>query len=131
MGNMKKTAAALLILAAIMSAIMSAGCGVRPEYRPTLMEQDDEWLNMVKDYRQSSAASPEDQELRASLKKAELDAAEHFYRQSLELQNSGKLDESIAAMQKGLAVMPGNEKLSKALGGSSRAGNPRTPSARP
>jgi general secretion pathway protein D len=113
----RKTKVIFAVLAAALAvmAVVSSGCGVRPEYRPTMMEQDDEWINMVRDYRKASLQNPEDQDMKTSLKKAELDAAEHFYRQSLELQAASKLDEAIAAMQKGLAVMPNNDKINSAL----------------
>jgi general secretion pathway protein D len=108
----KKPAAAVLI---IMAGMIFYGCGVRQEYRPAYMEHDEDWLNMVKDYRKNAAENPGDQQVKTSLRNAELDAAEHFYREGLELRDKKKIDEAVAAMQKGLAVMPNNEKISMAL----------------
>jgi len=99
----------------ISSIILLNGCGTREIYKPTAFEQDDEWIKMVLEYRKTAAQNPDNLEIKASVKRAELDAAEHFYREGLQCKSEGKIDEAIAAMQKGLAVMEGNEKIINAL----------------
>lgn len=112
-----RTKIVFIITAAVLitMSVMISGCGMRSVYRPAMMENDEEWMNMVKDYRRSSMQNPGDQEMRASLRNAEFDAAEHFYRQGIEMKNDGKIEGAIASMQKGLVVMPSNEKITNML----------------
>jgi general secretion pathway protein D len=70
---------------------------------------------MIGDYRRSVRENPDDQERRVSLKRAELDAAEYFYKGAMVFKKGGKIDEAIAYLEKGLSVMPGNEKVTTAL----------------
>jgi general secretion pathway protein D len=105
------TAAAALAAA----VFFLAACGGRPSYRGLSGEQDDEWIKMISEYRKSARENPDDQEQKSSLRRAELDAAEYFYRKAMEFKKDGKIDEAIASLQKGLASMPGNEKITFAL----------------
>jgi len=93
---------------------MIAGCAPRQLSRAASFEQDDEWLSMVFEYRKAAKSNPEDQELRTSLKRAEFEAAEHFYTAALNKKNSSDTEQAIALLQKGLSVMPENDKV-KAL----------------
>lgn len=106
----------LCLLCAAVILLSVAGCGGgRVLYKPSLVEQDDEWIKMVSEYRKAAKDNPSDQEIRANLKRAEYDGAEHFYQSAMEQKNSGKLDEAIASLQKGLAIMAENQKIDAAL----------------
>ena len=97
------------------AVLLVQGCMNREMYRPSFVSQDEEWIRLVTDYRKESARNPESQEMKASLKRVEFDASEFFYLQAMELNAVKKYDEAIMSLQKGLAVMPGNEKVSNAF----------------
>ncbi|MBN2755478.1 MAG: hypothetical protein JXR81_11555 [Candidatus Goldbacteria bacterium] len=105
---------AILFVINLLFMVMIAGCAPRQLSRAASFEQDDEWMSMVFEYRKAAKSNPEDQELRTSLKRAEFEAAEHFYTASLVKKNSGDTEQAIALLQKGLSVMPENDKV-KAL----------------
>ncbi len=90
-------------------------CGGRQAYRGLSVEQDDEWIQMISEYRKAVKDNPDDQEQKSSLRRAELDAAEYFYRKAMEFKTNGKMDDAVASLQKGQAVMPGNDKIASEL----------------
>jgi tetratricopeptide (TPR) repeat protein len=107
-----------IFLVALLAAVVLfiPACGGRQTYRGQSVVQDaDEWIRMIGDYRRSVRENPDDQERRVSLKRAELDAAEYFYKGAMVFKKGGKIDEAIAYLEKGLSVMPGNEKVTTAL----------------
>lgn len=102
-----------VIIAALAAA--SGGCMTREMYRLSYIDQDDEWIRMVMDYRKEAARNPDSQEMKVSLKRVEFDASEHFYLTALDHKSAGRLDEAIVSLQKGHAVMPANEKITNSL----------------
>lgn len=102
------------VAVALAVAALLAGCSAALR-RGDGYAHRQEWLKAVVEYRAALRDDPDNAELRARLVIAEQRAADHYYARGQALTSQGKLDAAAAEFQKGMASMPGNDKLVQAL----------------
>lgn len=88
---------------------LSAGCASAPRagWEPALRTLEDD--------RRRSAENPSDYELRIKVQREEQDAARSCYESGRRLEEAGRWDDAMGRFREGLAVLPGDEVLSRAL----------------
>lgn len=94
-----------------------AGCGLtRPApHEGDVLASEGRWLEAVAAYRKSYQENPTSVDLKSKLEQAQLGAAEFYYDRGAELLADGSFDQALAEFQRGLAAMPGYDKLRHAF----------------
>ncbi|MGH7739114.1 MAG: hypothetical protein ACREL1_03100, partial [bacterium] len=103
----------VLLWAGFLTCLLLAGCVSLPKSEDYASKAD--WMKAVQEYRHEYSAHPADFEIKMRLEEAELNAAEAYYDDGMNLEDEGQLDDAIYQFREGLSAMPNNEKVANAL----------------
>ena len=99
-----------LVLAVLLAACASSSFQ-RAEDTPPRTNGSRPWSSIAR----QSPSAPDDAEYRSRLRRAELTAADYYYKKGQIFLEKGNIEEAIAQFQQGLAAMPDHGKLQQAM----------------